>query len=345
LESDFTSRLPKLRRFISAVAGLIPGLVRRLVRKGGLLLETEINKRNLKRSGFLSRQQNLWGWLLISPAVLGLTFWVAFPLGLSLVTSFLRWDMILPPEFVGAQNYADMFHDPLFWQSVWITLYFTLVGVPIQIVGAFLVAMLLNARVRGMKFFRTLFYIPSLIPIAVTSALWLWLFNQQFGLFNLILDRLGLPPQLWVFGPETVIPSLILMSLWGIGSTIIIFLAGLQSIPAELLEAVAIDGGKAWHRFLHVILPLSSPVIFYNVVIGIIGSLQTFTQPYLMTSGGPANASLFYVLHLYRQAFMYSNMGYACAMAWFLFIVTAVIAGVIFKTSSLWVFYDGEGKK
>lgn len=252
----------------------------------------------------------------------------------------------MPPEYIGIDNYLEMLtRDPQFWNSVRVTLYFTLLAVPFQIAGAFLLALLLNSKVRGMKLFRTLFYIPSLIPVAVSSALWLWLFNQQFGLLNLILDFFGLPPQLWVFGTQTVIPSLILMSIWSIGSTVIIFLAGLQGIPPELMEAVAIDGGKAWHKFIHVTLPLSTPIIFYNLVIGIIGNLQTFTQPYLMTNGGPANASLFYVLHLYRQAFVYSNMGYACAMAWFLFLVTAIIAGVMFKTSSLWVFYEGEVKK
>ncbi|MGE5607130.1 MAG: carbohydrate ABC transporter permease [Bacteroidota bacterium] len=310
--------------------------------KDKLLESTKV--KTLKK-GFLSRQRNFWGWLLITPAVLGLSIWVAFPLGLSLVASLWRWDMIMPPEFIGLQNYLELKTDPLFWQSVGVTLIYTLIGVPVQIMAAFLAALLLNAKVRGMGIFRTLFYIPSLIPVAVSCALWLWLFNQQFGLFNLILDRLGLPAQSWVFGPKTVVPSLILMSIWGIGSTIVIFLAGLQSIPEELMEAAAIDGGRAWHRLRHIILPLTSPVIFYNIVIGIIGGLQTFTQPYLMTNGGPANASLFYVLHLYRQAFMYSKMGYACAMAWFLFIVTSVIAGLVFKSSTLWVFYEGEAKK
>ncbi|HBF35698.1 MAG TPA: ABC transporter permease [Firmicutes bacterium] len=302
-------------------------------------------KKASSKKHFLSRQQNFWGWLLITPAVLGLSIWVFFPLVLSLLASFWHWDMLMPPSWNGFQNYAMMFQDQIFWQSVWVTIYFTVVGVPLQIVAGFGAALLLNTKVRAMGFFRTIYYLPSLLPIAVTSALWLWLYNKQFGLFNIILDKFGLPPGQWVFGTGSVIPSLILMSIWGIGNTIVIFLAGLQGIPQELMEAVAIDGGKAWHRFRHVVLPLTSPVIFYNIIIGIIGGLQTFTQPYLMTNGGPANASLFYVLHLYRQAFMYSNMGYACAMAWFLFIITAVIAGLVFKSSTLWVFYEGEGRK
>jgi multiple sugar transport system permease protein len=299
-----------------------------------------------KRVRFLTRYNNIWGWALITPVVLGLSLWVAFPLGLSLITSFTKWDLITQPVFIGFKNYIDMFRtDPLFWQAVAVTLYFTLVGVSMQVVAAFAAALLLNANVKGMRFFRTIFYLPSLVPVIVSSALWIWIYNPQFGLFNIILTSMGLPPQKWVFGTQTVIPSLILMSIWGIGNIIIIFLAGLQDIPTELMEAAEIDGGTAYHRFRHIILPFMTPTILYNVVIGIINGFQTFTQPYIMTNGGPANASLFYVLHLYRQAFMFSKMGYASAMAWFVFIMTAVISVVIFKTSAGWVFYQGDGRK
>ena len=299
-----------------------------------------------RRERFLSRYNNFWGWLFLTPVVLGLSLWVAFPLGLSLFTSFASWDLITAPVFVGFKNYIDMFvTDPLFWQSVVVTLYYTVAGVSLQVVLAFLAAILLNTRVRGVKVFRTVFYLPSLVPVIVSSALWMWLYNPQFGLFNVLLTSLGLPPQKWVFGIQTVVPSLILMSIWGIGNIIIVFLAGLQDIPKELTEAVAIDGGSAFHRFRHIILPFMTPTILYNVVIGIIGGFQTFTQPYIMTNGGPANASLFYVLHLYRQAFMFAKMGYASAMAWFVFIVTGVVSIIIFKTSSWWVFYQGETKK
>jgi len=295
------------------------------------------------RSHFLRRYNNFWGWLLITPVVTGLTLWVAFPLGLSLVTSFTRWDLITRPIFIGFKNYIDMLtSDALFWQAVVVTVYYTAAGVSLQVVVALGTALLLNARVKGMKLFRTLFYIPSLVPVIVSSALWMWIYNPQFGLFNILLTWIGLSPQKWVFGTQTVIPSLILMSIWGIGNVIIVFLAGLQDIPRELMEAVEIDGGNAFHRFRAIILPLMSPIILYNVVIGIINGFQTFTQPYIMTNGGPANASLFYVLHLYRQAFMFSKMGYASAMAWFVFIATAVISVFIFRTSVRWVFYQGE---
>ncbi len=302
--------------------------------------------RKARRGNYLARYNNFWGWLFITPVVLGLSLWVVFPLGLSLVTSFTKWDLITPPAFVGFKNYIDMFtFDPLFWQAVVVTLYYTLAGVSLQVVIAFGAAMLLNSKVRGMNLFRTIFYLPSLVPVIVTSALWMWLYNPQFGLLNIILNGLGLEPQKWVFGTRTVIPSLMLMSVWGIGNIIVIFLAGLQDIPRELVEAVEIDGGNALHSFRHIIVPLMTPTILYNVVIGIINGFQTFTQPYIMTNGGPANASLFYVLHLYRQAFINSKMGYASAMAWFVFFATGAISVVIFKTSRSWVFYQGEDRK
>ena len=299
-----------------------------------------------KKGGFLSYYNNFWGWLFLIPVVLGLSLWVAFPLGLSLITSFTKWNLITKPVFIGFGNYVDMFtSDPFFWQAVFVTLYFTIVGVSLQIILAFAAALLLNTKVKGMNLFRTMFYIPSLVPVIVSSALWMWLYNPQFGLFNIILTSFGLPPLKWVYGINSVIPSLILMSVWGIGNIIIIFLAGLQDIPKELMEAVEIDGGNVWHRFRHIILPLMTPIILYNIVIGIINGFQTFTQPYIMTNGGPANASLFYVLHLYKQAFLFSKMGYASAMAWFVFIMTGIISIIIFKTSSGWVFYQGDDKK
>lgn len=253
--------------------------------------------------------------------------------------------MISPPQFIGFDNYKTMFSgDPLFWQAIWVTSYFTLLFVPLQIGLAFFAALLLNTKIKGMKFFRTLFYLPTLLPVIVNTALWMWLYNTQFGLFNMVLGWLGLPPVKWLTTTEMVIPSLVFMALWGIGNVIIIFLAGLQGVSKELLEAVEIDGGGVWHRFCNVIVPIMSPIIFYNVVIGIINSLQNFTQAYIMTQGGPINSSLFYILHLYRQAFTFSNMGYGCALAWIFFVGTLFISGCIFKSSKHWVFYESEGK-
>ena len=295
----------------------------------------------MARTRSIEGNQRFWGWIFIMPLSLGLTIWVAFPLGISLVASTWRWDMISPPQFLGLGNFITMFtKDPLFLQAVVVTVKYTLLSVPLQLLVAFGLALLLTSRLRGIGTYRTIFYIPSLIPVVVTSALWLWLFDESYGLFNIILEKVGLPPQGWIASSDQVIPSLVFMSLWPVG----IFLAGLQGIPRQLREAVSIDGGNVWHEFRHVIVPFMSPVIFYNLVIGLINSLQTFTQPYIMTHGGPSNASLTYLLEIYQQAFQFNKMGYACAMAWVFIIATILLSAVLFKSSSRWVYYEGGGR-
>lgn len=298
-----------------------------------------------KKTWSLSRNGNFWGWLLISPLTLGLTIWVLFPMGLSFVTSLLDWDMLSKPTFVGLKNYLGLFTgDGLFIQSVIVTLYYTLLSVPLQLGAAFTVAMLLNSRVRGLGIFRTLFYLPSLLPSVVVSVIWLWLYNKQYGLLNAGLSALGLDRIDWINDPRLVIPSLVAMGVWGIGNVVIIFLAGLQGIPKELLEAVEIDGGSAWHSFRNVILPLMSPIILYNMIVGIIKSLQLFTEPYIMTGGGPMNASLSFMLLIYNNAFKYGKMGVANAMAWVLFLLTLALSVAVFKSSSKWAYSEGDGK-
>jgi multiple sugar transport system permease protein len=285
----------------------------------------------MARTRSIEGNQRFWGWIFIMPLSLGLTIWVAFPLGISLVASTWRWDMISPPQFLGLGNFITMFtKDPLFLQAVVVTVKYTLLSVPLQLLVAFGLALLLTSRLRGIGTYRTIFYIPSLIPVVVTSALWLWLFDESYGLFNIILEKVGLP--------------LVFMSLWTVGNVVVIFLAGLQGIPRQLREAVSIDGGNVWHEFRHVIVPFMSPVIFYNLVIGLINSLQTFTQPYIMTHGGPSNASLTYLLEIYQQAFQFNKMGYACAMAWVFIIATILLSAVLFKSSSRWVYYEGGGR-
>ena len=289
--------------------------------------------------------QRFWGWIFILPLSLGLTIWVAFPLGISLVASTWRWDMISAPQFLGLGNFITMFtKDPLFLQAVVVTVKYTLLSVPLQLIIAFGLALLLTSRIRGIGAYRTIFYIPSLIPVVVSSAMWLWLYDESYGLFNIILEQVGLPPQGWIASADQVIPSLVFMSLWTVGNVVVIFLAGLQGIPRQLREAVSIDGGNVWHEFRHVIVPFMSPVIFYNLVIGLVNSLQTFTQPYIMTHGGPSNASLTYLLEIYQQAFQFNKMGYACAMAWVFIIAAILLSGVLFRTSRRWVYYEGGGK-
>jgi len=298
-----------------------------------------------KQMGLNDKRQTLWGWLLISPLVFGLTLWVVFPMGLSIYTSLTKWDMLGKPEFVGFQNYIKIFtQDELFVKSIKNTLLFTFISVPAQMVVALGGALLLNSRIKGKGLFRTLFYLPSLIPIVVTSIMWLWLYNHQYGLINYFLTSIGLDRVKWIDSTRMVIPSLSIMNIWNIGNVIVIFLAGLQGIPQDLMEAVDIDGGNYGHKFMNVILPLLSPIILYNMIVNMIKCLQLFVEPYIMTNGGPMNASLSFVLHIYNNAFKYGKMGMANAMAWVLFILTMIVSIIIFKTSSMWTYYEGDKK-
>jgi len=293
----------------------------------------------------LKKSQNFWGWLLITPLSLGLTLWVLFPMGLSFITSLMKWDMISKAEFVGLKNYIRLFTgDQLFLQTIKVTLYYTVLSVPLQMAAAFGLAMLLNSKVRGVGIFRTLFYLPSLLPTVVVTVIWLWLYNTQYGLLNTILGGLGFNKVDWITSPAMVIPSFVIMSIWSVGNVVIIFLAGLQDIPSTLIEAVKIDGGNAWHSFRNVVLPLMSPIILYNLIVGLIKALQLFVEPYIMTNGGPVNASLSFMMLIYSNAFKYGKMGEANAMAWVLFILTLLLSGLVFKTSNSWVYSEGDKK-
>lgn len=289
------------------------------------------------------RQEALWGVLCVAPALLGFLIWQLGPIVASLLIAFTDWNIAGSPNWVGIENFRRMFsQDALFYKSLSVTAVYTLGSVPLGIVFAFFLAVLLNQKIRGLPVFRTIFYLPSIVPIIASSILWLWLFNPDFGLLNAVSGFLGLPRSQWIYGESSVIPSLILMSLWGVGPMMIIFLAGLQGVPRQLYEAVDVDGGTALHKLWHITLPLVTPTILFNVVLAIIGAMQTFTQAYIMTQGGPNNASLLFVLYLYRKAFQESDMGYASALAWVLFIIIAVLSFLILRTSGRWVYYEGE---
>jgi len=292
-------------------------------------------------------QRNLWGYVFVLPALLGLIFWTIGPMLVSLGLSFTQWDMLSAPRWVGLTNFTRMFTgDPLFWQTVKVTALYTVLAVPLVAVVASLgLAVALNRRARGIGIVRTIFYLPNIVPLVANAVLWLFLYNPQWGLFNQIIGLVGLPAQQWIFDEREVIPSLVFMAMWtSSGSAMIIYLAGLQGIPQHLYEAVAIDGGGAWARFRHVTFPLITPLVLFNVVLTFIGAVQTFVQPYIMTNGGPNNASLFYMVYIYRTAFQNQEMGYACAMSWFLFVCVALVSIAVFRTSRLWVYYEGEGK-
>lgn len=247
-------------------------------------------------------------------------------------------------KFVGFDNYIELFHDPLVSISLKVTGLYTLLTVPLTTIVTFLIAMLLNTRVPGMSAFRTIFYIPSIVPAVASSALWMFIYNPMFGLLNTILKAVGLPGSNFIYDKQGVIPCLAVMAVWASGNTVIIYLAGLQGIDRQLYESASIDGANAVHKFFHITVPLMTPIIFYNVVMGIISSMQTFTQAYIMTDGGPDNGSLFYTLLLYRTAFRNSRMGYASAMSWLFFVIIGALTLIIFKTSNKWVFYENGGQ-
>ncbi len=283
----------------------------------------------------------------ISPWLIGFFIFSLYPLIYSIFISFHKWDLIGDMKFIGIDNYVQAFSgkDKWFYQSLKVTLYYTFLSVPLQLIVGFCIALLMNQKVRGMNLFRTIFYMPSLVSGVALSTLWLYIFNYNFGLLNNVLGLLGIAQQKWLLSPGWVIPSLVLMSLWGVGGNMVVYLAGLQDVPQDIYEAASIDGAGAWSKFKNVTIPMMSPIIFFNLIMGIIGSFQTFTQSFIMTEGGPNGASMFYVLNLYQQAFKKFNMGYASALAWILFIIILAFTALIFKSSNLWVFYETEVKQ
>jgi len=246
-------------------------------------------------------------------------------------------------EFVGAENYRRLlFTDPLFWKALSNTLVYAAFSVPLGIIGSLALAVLLNQNVRGLRIFRTLFYLPSMVPAVASAILWQWMFNTDNGVVNMSLGFFGVPPIQWLQDEHWTMPAFILMSLWGIGGArMIIFLAGLQGISDTYYDAARIDGASPWQRFRHVTLPLLSPVMFFNLMLGIIGAFQVFTSAYVMTGGGPNNASLFYALYLFQNAFEYFKLGKASALAWILFVILAVISAIQVRTARRWVHYEG----
>lgn len=294
-----------------------------------------------------SYKNELYGILFALPAILGLLIFTLGPMLYSLYMSFTNFSGSNTPAFTGLDNYTRLFsgEDQYFYKSLWVTIYFVLLSVPSGIIYSFLLALLLNSNVKGKAIFRTVFYLPSIVPIIAISFIWLWLLNPDLGLANEVLRAVGLPGSQWIFGENTVVPSLALMNLWTMGGTMIIFLAGLQDIPRSLYEAIEIDGGSRWNKLRHITIPMMTPTIFFNLIMGIINGFQIFSQAYVMTNGGPNNASLFYVFYLYREAFQFSRMGSASAIAWILFIIIMALTFLVFKTSRKWVYYEGDGAR
>lgn len=283
-------------------------------------------------------------WVFISPWVIGFLAFSGGPILASLFLSFTKYDVMSAPVFVGLKNFIDLFQDPIFYKSLGVTLYYTVLSVPFDIIVALLLAVLLNQKVKGQALFRTIFYAPSIISGVAISFLWSWLLNPVFGVVNYLLSFFGVHGILWFSGIHTVVPSFVLMTITSIGGTMIIFLASLQSLPADVYEAAALDGASKFKQFLRITIPLISPVILFNVIIGIINSFQVFTQAYVITQGGPNYNSYFYVYYLFDTAFNQFRMGYASAQAWILFIIVALLTFLSLHVSKKYVYYgDSQG--
>jgi multiple sugar transport system permease protein len=290
------------------------------------------------------RREMIAFYLFASPWLIGLIVLEIGPIVASAVISFTDYPVIVAPKWIGLANYQRMlFDDDLVGQALKVTVLYCLGAIPLGVIVAFLLALLLNLPIRGVAAYRTVYYLPSVISGVPVALLFIWILNPEFGVVNNALRAVGIhdPPQ-WLFSEQWVIPAFILLSLWGVGGAMIIYLAGLQGIPTHLYEAAEIDGAGAFAKFRHVTVPMVSPVILFNVVISVIGAFQTFTPAFVMTQGGPANASLFYGLYLYNNAFRWFKMGYASALAWLLFFIILALTLLIIRSSAAWVYYEGK---
>jgi multiple sugar transport system permease protein len=282
------------------------------------------------------------GYLFIAPWLVGFFLWTLGPMLFSAGLVFTDWELLTPIRWAGTANLERIVGDELFLVSLYNTAYFTFIAVPLQLLVALLAAVALNVPLRGVSLYRAAFYVPSVTPVVASVILWMWIFNSEFGLANSLLQVVGLPAQLWMLDPDLVKPVFIFMSLWVVGNQMVTFLAGLQSVPESLLEAADLDGANALKRAWYIVLPMISPVVFFNLIVGIIGSFQVFTTAYLATQGGPNNASLFYVLYLYQTAFRFLRMGYASALAWVLFLIILGFTLLQFRIANRWVYYEGK---
>jgi multiple sugar transport system permease protein len=302
------------------------------------------------------------GLAFVSPWIAGFLLFTLVPIGLAFYYGLCDYSLLQSPVFIGLSNYRALMGDPVFWKSLANTLIYAAMALPAGMLVSLGLALLLDQKIAGQSVFRTIIFIPSLVPTVASAMLWLWLFNTKLGLlnsllatapmqallggFNMVLRALHLPrletPVGWLTDPSWALPSLAIMSLWGVGHTVVIYLAGLQDVPSSLVEAAEIDGAGPWQRLIHVTLPMLSPVIFFNLIMAIIGTLQAFSIPYIMTGGGPARATYFYTMYLYDNAFGYLKMGYACSMAWIQFLIVVALTALAFWSSRRWVHYQGQ---
>lgn len=302
-------------------------------------------KRLVKKSG-VNKKQNIQGYMFIMPWLLGLFLFTLIPMIFSAVLSLCEWNIVTGTstiQFVGLENYKNLFADPKFWQSLKVTFKFCLITIPCYQIISLLIAFLLTLDIKGMKLFRLIYFLPSIIPTIACTMIWTRIFAQD-GILNKGLKLFGINGPAWLTDKNTALYALMIMGIWGIGNTMIIYLSGLQGVSEELKEAAKIDGAKGYQIFCKITLPMISPTIFFNVVMAVIGTFQYFTQAYVMTEGGPMNSTLFYNLYLYRKAYKDFEMGYASAMAWVMFVIILVLTMFVIKSSSFWVYYQNDDK-
>jgi len=289
------------------------------------------------------RQKNQTGYLYIMPWIIGFFVFTVIPLGFAFYIGLTKWDTFNTPEFVGLGNYVSLFKDEDFLKALWVTIRFGLISVPLGIATSLLIACLVNTKIKGVNFFRTALYLPAVVSGVSISLLWKWILDQDFGLINMILSKFGIGPFGWLTNPDLVLPSYLMIVVWGAGGGMLTYLAGLQDIPSHLYEAADIDGANLFHKFKNITLPILTPVIFYNLVMGIVGAMRKFSDAYII--GGADNEGRFFMVYLYENAFKYFKMGYATAMGWVLFVIILALTLLVFRSSSAWVYYESEVKK
>jgi multiple sugar transport system permease protein len=285
-------------------------------------------------------------YIFMLPVILGLLLFYLGPMIASLYFSFTDYDMLSPAQWVGLENYRALVDDEIFWKSLRVTVMYSAVSVPLVLVTALAMALLLNQKLRGMTAFRTIYYLPTVMSGVAVATLWKWIFNTDYGVLNLLLDKIGIRGPAWLTDENWAIWALIMTSLWTAGGSMLIFLAGLQDIPADLYEAAEIDGAGALSKFRNITIPLLSHVTFFNLILGIIGALQVFTEGFVLTRGGPNNSTMLLSIYLYRNAFEYLKMGYASAIAWVMFLIVLVLTLLVFRSAPMWVHYqESQGGK
>src|SRR5688500_12487327 len=294
-----------------------------------------------------ARRQGDWGdvgkgLFFLSPWMFGYLVFTITPILMTGYFSLSEYSVLQDPVYVGMQNYRDLMTDKWFGNALINTAQYAAMALPGGMMVSLGLALLLNQPIRGQAVYRTIIFLPSLVPVTASAMIWLWLFNTKLGLINFGLDKIGLPGVGWLTNPNVALPALAFMSLWGVGHTVVIYLAGLQDVPRELYEAAEIDGAGIWGRLLNVTLPTISPVLFFDLIMAIIGTLQVFTIPYIMTQGGPQRSTYFYTMYLYDNAFNFLRMGYASAMAWIQFMIVLGLTGLAFWTGKRWVHYQGR---